>query len=182
MDSEHEDYAVTDSLDSSDGSQSELELVIKSKTRAVTRNRRVTGQPTPLSTAEQAFHTDRYARYPLPTNIMDTLASGTFILCPFKAYPHFFEQFDHFRLFMDITVTKDDFDTKVPKRGVRLDDRSAGLALLVFSCGERHKFWPADFDTAGMLRSPRLPLGHAHKEWQNIGDKDIKGKPVECPG
>jgi hypothetical protein len=43
---------------------------------------------------------------------------------------------------------------------------------------ELHERYPAEFDSAGMIRATRVPLGHAYKKKMLVGDVDIDGKVV----
>lgn len=83
---------------------------------------------------------------------------------------------------MDHTVSKENFEAKVPKEGVRLDDRTVAIALLTQSKKALASNWPADFDKAGMVRATRVPLGHAYKLLMKVGDKDIDGKVLTKDG
>ena len=38
--------------------------------------------------------------------------------------------------------------------------------------------WPAEFDTAGMIRAERMPLGHAVKKYRSVGEVDGNGKEL----
>ncbi|KAI4185384.1 MAG: hypothetical protein LQ346_005915 [Caloplaca aetnensis] len=83
--------------------------------------------------------------------------------------------YDHYLLFTDITLTKHQIDT-IPKTGVRLDDRTAALVLEnVSNAATLNESWPAEFDTRGMPRATRVPLGHAAKMWVTAGDVDVDG-------
>lgn len=84
--------------------------------------------------------------------------------------------FDEYLLYSDPTTTTEDMHDKIPKRGVRLDDLAMALVLKnVTSPKELNQWWPAEFDTKGMPRATRIPLGHAAKMWVSAGDVDIDG-------
>ena len=90
-----------------------------------------------------------------------------------------YAQYDRFTLYMNPDVKNLD---DVPCKGVRLDDLTAALVLDNFSRKTLHKNWPADFDSTGMIRGTRVPIGHAAKVWKNEGELDVIGDPVPVDG
>ncbi|KAL8908230.1 MAG: hypothetical protein Q9207_000951 [Kuettlingeria erythrocarpa] len=83
--------------------------------------------------------------------------------------------YDHYVLFTDAALTKHQIDT-IPDTGVRLDDRTAALVLENISdAATLNRSWPAEFDTRGMPRATRVPLGLAAKMWVTAGDVDVDG-------
>ena len=67
----------------------------------------------------------------------------------------------------------------VPTSGVRIDDLTISKVIQHFSRKALHNQWPADFDTLGMIRASRVPLGHAAKLWVDRGIQDIHGDTVD---
>lgn len=65
----------------------------------------------------------------------------------------------------------------IPTSGVRIDDLTISCVMNL-PATILHRNWPADLDTAGMIRATRMPLGDAAKMWVNIGDTDVEGKVV----
>ena len=80
--------------------------------------------------------------------------------------------FDKHPLVMEPDITD---VTKIPRKGVRVDDYLAGLILeQVDNPGD---LWPADFDAKeGMPRAVRCPLGHASKPYVHEGEIGISKK------
>lgn len=74
--------------------------------------------------------------------------------------------------FVDADVTE---AARFPAAGVRLDDLAASRALTQLRPRELFSRWPAVFDTAGMVRATRIPLGLAAKMWVEEGDVDLDG-------
>ena len=103
---------------------------------------------------------------------------GTPVTAPFKSFSHY----DNYTLFVSPLLRRQDFKKMVPTSGVRLDDRTMALALMLLPRKELHAGWPADFDKAGMPRATRVPLGHAFKEYKKVGDVDIDGVAVTKAG
>ena len=76
---------------------------------------------------------------------------------------------------MDLTATRNNFDAKVPKSGIRLDDRSAAIGLLTQSSKLLNENWAAEIDYAGMICDARVPLGHPYKKFFLKGTVDMDG-------
>ena len=70
----------------------------------------------------------------------------------------------------------------IPFQGIRLDDRWAGRVTSQFKGSELAFRWPAEFDTSGMLRATRIPLGDPCLIWVEKGELDIDGKPAKQDG
>ena len=69
---------------------------------------------------------------------------------------------------------------EIPFPGIRLDDRTAARALDGLKRKSLHARWPTEFDTNGMIRATRIPLGHAAKNLVEVGDTDVDGNAVEA--
>ena len=67
----------------------------------------------------------------------------------------------------------------ITKVGVRLDDLTASRVLGQFTVKELNEYRPAKFDTKGMIRAVRVPLGDASKMYVHAGEIDADGKTVE---
>lgn len=66
----------------------------------------------------------------------------------------------------------------VPLHGVRVDDYT--IFMLISKLPRAHLAnWKADFDTKGMVKSRRYPLGVAAKEYCKVGRVDRNGKKVQ---
>ncbi|KAL8644239.1 MAG: hypothetical protein Q9210_007355 [Variospora velana] len=83
--------------------------------------------------------------------------------------------FNDYYLYSDPTTTREEIHQKIPKRGVRLDDKTMALVLPVVGAKERNEWWPGEFDHNGMPRATRIPLGQAAKMWVSAGDVDVDG-------
>ena len=103
---------------------------------------------------------------------------GTPIVGPFKN----FDQYNDYTLLINSAVTEANFNEMVPKAGVRLDDRTAAMALLTQLRTTLFRRWPAEFSQAGMIRTTRLPLGMAYKKWIEAGEVDVDGSVAVEPG
>ena len=122
--------------------------------------------PRAPTTILKQYQTSAYTPYdPVQNNV------GPAVMDKFKS----FAQYEKFTLFMNLTVTTKNFATIVPTSGIRLDDRTAGVALRCLSMKDLHAQYPAEFDTAGMIRASRVPLGHCYKKWFEAGKVDIDG-------
>lgn len=138
----------------------------KSKSKSkISKKRVVTGKPRKPSVAMLKFSMTHYELYdpkafaPLPEN---PLAHSTFV------------QYDGYKLFMVPSALMAD---DIPRRGIRLDDMHVAIVLESGKYSRRQlgTFWQGEFDNNGMTRARRVPLGHAAKEWKNVGDVDIDG-------
>ena len=126
-----------------------------------------TARPPP--TILLAYNTDHYTPYSTTANNVGVEVSG--------AFKHF-KNYDGYTLYMNPTLRSDEVKTaNIPRSGVRLDDRTAGLVLTSnFSKKELNQYWPAEFDASGMIRATRMPLGHASKTQRAVGETDSNGK------
>ena len=86
-----------------------------------------------------------------------------------------FAQYNKYTLYMNPAVKRVE---DIPISGVRLDDMTAAFVLTLFTKETLIAFWPADFDTKGMVRGTRMPLGHAAKFWKEPGAIDVDGNIV----
>jgi len=70
---------------------------------------------------------------------------------------------------------------RFPSKGVRFDDYAISRILesKIFGHTKLNENWPAEFDTAGMVRATRYPMGHAAKMWVKVGDQDVFGALIE---
>ena len=143
---------------------------VTSGTSIPSKKRRTIKPPRTPTTILAQFKTAHYALYNPALNNTAPKVSGKFI--KFSAY-------DSYTLFVDDSVTLETFKAKVPTSGVRLDDRTAALALLLHNPKTLHENWPAEFDVAGMIRATRMPLGSAFKKLRKVGEEDLDGKVVE---
>ena len=127
-----------------------------------TKKRQVTGIAQKPSKAMVQYDTSKYPLYNPQIKIVGEHNSGAHTS---------FKQYDDHTLFVLPAVDIED----VPTRGVRLDDNT--VALVIGKCNREalNENWKAEFDTAGMTRGLRVPLGHAAKVFKNVGDKDIAG-------
>ena len=131
---------------------------------------RVIKPPRQPTTILRQFNTAHYLHYNPTLKHVGPKVEGKFT--KFSAY-------DAYYLFIDDSVTLMNFKAKVPISGVRLDDRTAALALLLHDAKKLHENWPAEFDAAGMIRATRMPLGSAFKKLRKVGEVDLDGKVVE---
>ena len=83
-----------------------------------------------------------------------------------------FDNYDTYTLIMNPNY-KD--ASEVPNRGVRLDDLTIALVSGKFTSKELHSAWKAEFGANGMVRTARVPLGHAAKVFKTEGDVDVDG-------
>ena len=90
---------------------------------------------------------------------------------PFRKYA----QYDQYTLYMNPAVKKVE---DIPTSGVRVDDMTAAFVVTLFTQDTLVTNWPADFDTKGMVKAERNPLGHAAKFWKGEGEVDIDGNAV----
>lgn len=140
----------------------------KSKSKS-SKNRVVTGTPRKPSAAMLKFSMTHYELYD-PKEFTDLLAVGP---------PHsIFSQYDGYKLFMLPSVLIAD---DIPARGIRLDDMHIAIVLESGGYSRRQLgiFWQGEFDKKGMTRASRVPLGHAAKEWKNVGDVDVDGNVLQ---
>ena len=150
---------VVDNDDSTPSTPSKRRLTIK--------------QPRKPTTTLLQYQTTSYTQYdPSKNNAAPAVTEK------FKS----FSQFDDYTLVIDPTITKQNFAEKVPTSGVRLDDRTAAIALLTMTNKALHDCFPAEFDNAGMIRATRVPLGHAYKKWIEQGLEDVDGNVVTEAG
>ncbi|KAL8764061.1 MAG: hypothetical protein Q9194_007189 [Teloschistes cf. exilis] len=85
-------------------------------------------------------------------------------------------KYDKYALYMNPHLDASDANqiAKIPRSGVRLDDLTISNVLL--SSLRRYeipRYWQSESDTNVMVRATRMPLGHAAKEFKNVGDADI---------
>lgn len=149
------------------------ETPTKKKPRAGLRKGERVKEPRDPPRNVSIFTTDKYELYDEAKNNQGTPITG-----PFKAFKHY----DEYTVVSDMTINSENFHEKVPRSGVRLDDRIAGIALELCTAKELAANWPAEFDKAGMIRATRMPLGHAYKLKVEEGEEDVDGNPCEDPG
>ncbi|KAL8735848.1 MAG: hypothetical protein Q9181_002677 [Wetmoreana brouardii] len=129
----------------------------------------VTKEASCPSKGQLVYKTEHYAVYdPAIDN------RGSQITGPFNAY----KRYDDHALFMNpsFDATKTEQIAQIPKYGIRLDDLTVSKVLI--SSFRRHQlteYWQGEFDQQAMVRATRVPLGHAAKEYKNVGDVDIDG-------
>ena len=78
--------------------------------------------------------------------------------------------YDSYTLFMIPTCQT---AGSVPDRGVRLDDLNVALVGAEYGRKKLLNAWRAEFDKEGMVRSSRVPMGHAAKVFRREGDRDL---------
>ena len=125
------------------------------------------------------FETSRYEVYDL---------QNPQVLPPVPKYynqwpksPSFFLKFDKYFLYINPKLTVNGFRS-IPTSGVRLDDLSITRVLESgMTAAQLNAAWPAYFDTKGMIRAERKPLGRAAKTWVQYGDRDAN-RNVIGPG
>ena len=136
------------------------------ETASTSKKRRVIGLPYEPSTHMLSYGTARYEIYdPRKSNY------STYVNKPFTS----FNQYNDYTLYMNPTLED---ASSIPSQGVRVDDMTAAFVLNTCVPKILHGKWPADFDTAGMIRGKRVPLGYAAKFWKNVGDVDLDGHGV----
>lgn len=89
-----------------------------------------------------------------------------------------FYNYKGYHLCMDQHITS---ALEVPQLPVRLDDRLVALVYEGFSCYERVRLWPSEFERDGMVKLGRIPLGFAAKYEYKVGDIDFDGNVLQ-PG
>ena len=109
----------------------------------------------------------RFKTYPLYNHINPNNTS-----C-FKEFKGDFSVYNEYVLYRNKSLV--DIHT-IPKTGVRLDDLTASRVLGRFTAKQLHEYWPAEFDTKGMIRAVRVPLGDASKMYVHAGEIDADGK------
>ncbi len=152
------------SSDLADELKEEKNRVSQGKRRSWTRK-----SPIPPSKHFQEFNDSLYGRYDhkKPNNPHTRIIK-------FRK----FSQSNHFKLFVKGESIRWD---KVPTIGLRLDDLTVAR-LLGSERTQRYlnQNYIAEFDTKGMIRAERFPLGRAFKIEAQTGDKDIDGNEIEA--
>lgn len=146
----------------------------KSKSKSTPSKKR--GIPRKPSRAMLKFSMTRYKIYDPASNEKAPLPRDQ------KSH-HSFDRYDDFRLYMLPSIKNAcEIHCEIPREGIRLDDMHVATVLGSGLYGKRtlNRFWKAEFDAAhGMTRTTRVPLGHAAKEWKNVGDVDIDGNVLQ---
>ncbi|KAL8676105.1 MAG: hypothetical protein Q9224_007324, partial [Gallowayella concinna] len=127
-------------------------------------------KPTKLTGALKAkcYQTLAYKPW-TPHSPTDTIAAATKFRNTFSGYANYY-------LFQDPDLVAETLHS-IPTHAVRIDDSTAGLVLLhITSPTTLHRNWPAEFDTRGMIKATRAPLGNAYKLLIKEGDKDLYGR------
>ena len=115
------------------------------------------------------YNTGHYVTYD-PGNPIVGPSAG-----PFRRGNRNFGKYDNYKLVNDNTITLQ----QLPKSGVRLSDYwAAKVAVAGFSKKELAEHWPAEFDSDGMIKAERFPLGNAAKIWVKAGTFDVDGNAV----
>ncbi|KAL8847608.1 MAG: hypothetical protein Q9221_007338 [Calogaya cf. arnoldii] len=128
---------------------------------------RVIKPPREPNEALKRYTTSLYVRYDPQRNNVGPVA-GKFNM-GFRIY-------DAYTLVVDPSMAIGN----LPTTGVRVDDFLAGKLLMSdYSSKVLHQAWPAEFDHNGLIRATRIPLGHAAKQWRQVGDTDIDGKVIQ---
>ena len=117
--------------------------------------------------------TDQYTRFDPSTPYRVQAVKGVH---PFPATV--FYDYKGYHLCMDPDIIN---PREIPQLPVRLDDRLVALAYEGFSCSDRHRLWPSEFNFDGMVRPGRIPLGFAAKHEYKVGDVDFDGSVLQ-PG
>jgi hypothetical protein len=129
------------------------------------------GKPKVMKTARPATDrkhtTELYIRY-------DPWIHVNLNIPTFKTRGFSYDLFNDCPLFMDLTPSNDD-GTWDPPDGVRLDDYNCGEALLRLDAEILSTRYPTEFDSKGMLRAIRNPLGYARKIFVIPGMVDSNG-------
>ena len=96
----------------------------------------------------------RFKTYPLYNHINPNNTSN------FKEFMGEFSIYNEYVLYRNKSLV--DIHT-ILKTGVHLDDLTASRVLGRFTAKQLHEYWPAEFDTKGMIRAVKVPLGYASK-------------------
>lgn len=90
-----------------------------------------------------------------------------------------FQYYNSYSLFIIPSVT---LAKEIPKEGVRLDDNTVALVIESgdFRKKELNEMWKGEFDSKGMVRGLRVPLGHAAKRYKQQGDMDMEGNVLDA--
>ena len=130
------------------------------------------GQPYPLPARYRKFNTTYYARYdtanPNNNRQWNGMKFGT--TKNYRAH-------DHYQLLNETNISH----LKAIPHQVRLCDYAAGIVVLNCDRPKLHQRAPRDFDTKGMIRASRHPLGHAGKQYFDISAADRDGHVMQ-PG
>ena len=121
------------------------------------------GELTDLGKALLKFKTSRYKTYLPNEGEVGQLVDG---------HPKNYDPYDHY--FLVTGENRVDDPKFVPKHGVRVDDYTAWKLIEAKSRAELST-WKADFDTKGMLKAGRRPLGVAAKQYFAAGATDRDG-------
>jgi len=124
------------------------------------RTARIIKSPRVPTPGLKIYTTEHYHFYDPQLNNVGRPVKGRFVS---------FKQYDGYTLYMNARLR--DVDT-IPTSGVRLDDLTISKVLSVFSRKKLSQAWPAEFDTKGMVRATRVPLGCAAKRWVDVGESD----------
>ena len=79
---------------------------------------------------------------------------------------------------MDLSILRAE---DVPQLPIRLDDRLCALVYEKFHESQLNTLWPSEFDSSGMVKITRAPLGYAAKHYYKAGDTDYDGNILQ-PG
>ncbi len=132
------------------------------------RTARIIKSPRVPTPGLKIYTTEHYHFYDPQLNNVGRPLNGRFVS---------FKQYDGYTLYMNARLQ--DVDT-IPTSGVRLDDLTISKVLSVFSQKKLSQAWPAEFDTKGMVRATRIPLGNAAKRWVDVGESDVDGVVVRA--
>ncbi|KAL8834400.1 MAG: hypothetical protein Q9170_003768 [Blastenia crenularia] len=158
----HENDTVPDDCGTTESAES-VQSPAKSKRTAEGKKAR------PLGTKQLAFGTDAYRVF---HPFQDDLSK---IQRQQMDRSNNYAKFKTYLLYSNPLLASTQADL-VPTHGLRLDDRTVGIML---EANKKADFltrsWPAEFDSKGMPRATRTPLGNACKLWVNAGDKDADG-------
>lgn len=127
-----------------------------------------TGLPVPLNPIESQYNTEYYTKFDRNAPYDVERAKG---FKPVSIY-------DPYHLCMDLSIEKAE---DVPQLPVRLDDRLCALVYENFHKFQLNYLWPSEFDSEGMVRASRVPLGNAAKHYYKAGDIDYDGNILQ-PG
>ncbi|KAL8684293.1 MAG: hypothetical protein Q9218_008352, partial [Villophora microphyllina] len=137
------------------------------------------GNPTELGAVRKKYNTQRYQRYDPKVHTEEYLNG---IALQRMNTGQNFAIYDEYLLFMDPYVHRMN-PTDIPQRGVRLDDFAMAIVLESnIPRAKLNKFWPAEFDSNGMPRAVRTPMGNAAKLLRDVGDVDVDGVVCEHYG
>ena len=141
------------------------------------KKQRIINPPRKPTLGLRKFDTNFYPRYNLATHDQDWACFGLAPPSLFRSFSHY----DNYSLYINPHLKETELE-QIPHHGVRLDDLTASMVLEHYSQRILHARWPAEFDSKGMIRATRVPLGRAAKRWVKRGERDVEGKRVEENG